>query len=118
MNAAAKTLSQVWLFEGEYRDFSISKESFALILLFILVLASALSIVYVKNLERQLTSELQTIQRDANQLRVEWGQLLLEHTTWATPPRVQQIAQQELLMFVPTSQQTVLYTSQRKERER
>lgn len=108
MNAAAKTLSQVWIFQGEYRDFSVTKTTFAMIFLFILVLASALSIIYAKNLQRQLTSELQMVQREANQLRVEWGQLLLEHSTWATPPRVQQIAQQELLMSVPSSQQTIV----------
>lgn len=115
MNAAAKSLSQVWLFHGEYREFSITKETFRIIFLFILVLASALAVVYVKNVERQLTSELQILQKETNQLRVEWGQLLLEESTWATPPRIQKIVQEDLKMFAPSSQNTVIIRKRKSE---
>ena len=58
MNAAAKTLSQGNLFRGDF-SFSTAQSSQVLsITLWILVICSALSVIYVKNLERQYVYNL------------------------------------------------------------
>lgn len=66
-----------------------------------LIFASALAVVYVQAENRRLFSELAAIQQHRDNLHVEWGQLLLEGSTWATQSRVQYIARQELHMSMP-----------------
>ena len=77
-------------------------------LLIVAVLAFACSVVYVKNTNRSLFSELQSLQYKDERLKVEWGQLLLEQSTWATQVRVQRIAQQGLKMHLPQLENTVV----------
>ena len=104
MNAAAKALAQGSISNGGIRSIVLSRHNFGLIFLVIAVLVSAFSVVYVKDLNRRLFVELQSLQQVRDALQVEWGQLLLEQNTWATQARVQHIAQQGLEMVVPESQ--------------
>jgi len=106
MNAAARALSQNSLVEGQAWNFSV--QTLGMVLLLIAVLASALAVVYVKALQRELFSELQSTQQTRDTLHTEWGQLLLEQNTWAAPVRVQALAQQQLGMVVPTSKDVVM----------
>jgi len=108
MNAAARVLAQGSIFRGEYRRITLTAELVLAIALSIAVLISAMAVVYVKNHERSLFSELQTEQQSAAQLQVEWGQLLLEQSTLVTPARVQAIAEQRLGMVVPGSKEVVI----------
>ena len=62
----------------------------------------------MKNFERHLFSELQILQQERDGLEVEWGQLLLEQSTWATPSRVQRFAKEELSMAMPSASQLIL----------
>lgn len=101
MNAAARALAQGNVFKGEYRQMPITRELIGLIFLIVLVLSSALAVVYLKNSERNYFSDLQAQRNEASRLEVEWGQLLLEQSTWATPSRVQAIAQEKLGMILP-----------------
>lgn len=108
MNAAARAL------EGSLsssRSWAFSAQTLGLLLLMIALLASALSIIYVKALERNLFSELQGLQQARDSLRTEWGQLLLEQNTWAAPVRIQNIAQKQLGMIVPAAKDVMLVTS-------
>jgi cell division protein FtsL len=50
---------------------------------------------------RRLYSELQQQQEIAHKIDVEWGQLQLEQSAWATRSRVENIATTELHMIVP-----------------
>jgi len=70
-------------------------------LLFVLVLVSALALIQSSHKSRKLFSELQDLRRDAMQLDEEWGRLLLEHSTWASPDRVQSLAEDKLKMKAP-----------------
>lgn len=54
---------------------------------------------------RKLFVELQREKDRAQQMEVEWGQLQLEQSTWATPVRVEKIAAQELQMQLPAGGQ-------------
>ena len=67
------------------------------------VLASALAAVYTKHRSRQLFVELESLKAQRDDLNIEWGQLMLEQATWATPTRVELIARQRLRMTVPPS---------------
>lgn len=102
MNAAAKMVRQGSLFHGHMNVVTMSKQAVGILFLVMIMLFSALSVVYVKNYERRLFSELQFSRQSAQKLHVEWGQLLLEQSTWATPARIQSIAQQHFKMKVPS----------------
>ena len=73
---------------------------FNLLLLAVLI-ACALGLVTSQHQARKLYVELQKEQELARQLNVEWGQLQLEQSTWATHARVEKIAIQSLGMRVP-----------------
>ncbi len=63
--------------------------------------ACALALVTSQHQARKLYVELQKEQELARQLEVEWGQLQLEQSTWATHARVEKLAVQALGMRVP-----------------
>ena len=65
------------------------------------LIACALGLVTSQHQARKLYVELQKEQDRAKQLEVEWGQLQLEASTWATHARVEKIAIQSLGMRVP-----------------
>jgi cell division protein FtsL len=106
MNAASRALQSSFV-NVNPRVLVISRQMLGLFLLIIALLASAVSVVYVKSLDRQLFSDLQTLQQTRDDLRVEAGQLLLEQNTLAAPERVQAIAQQQLGMIVPGTKDIV-----------
>jgi len=107
MNAAARVLHQESVFRGRIK-IALSKEFFGILILLVAVLVSALSVIYVKNLDRRVFSELQTAQQTSDRLKIEWGQLLLEQSTWATPARVQNIAQTRFNMVLPSPENVVM----------
>ena len=63
--------------------------------------ACALALVTSQHQARKLYVELQKEQELAKQLEVEWGQLQLEASTWATHARVERLAGRALGMRVP-----------------
>ena len=71
-----------------------------LILFFVLIL-TALGTVTAQHKSRKLYVELQQQQDYAKQFEVEWGQLQLEQSTWAMHSRIEQIASERLHMQVP-----------------
>jgi cell division protein FtsL len=107
MNAAARALAQGSFVNVNPRALVLSRQMLGLVLLLIALLASAVSVVYVKALDRQLFSDLQILQQTRDDLRVTAGQLLLEQNTLAAPERVQAIAQQQLNMVVPAAKDVV-----------
>ena len=68
--------------------------------------ACALALVTSQHQARKLYVELQKEQELAKQLEVEWGQLQLEQSTWATHARVEKLAVQALGMRVPAASRT------------
>lgn len=71
-----------------------------LILLFFVVFC-ALGVVTSQHKARKLFQDLEAEQERAKQLDVELGQLQLELSTWATPPRIEKIARERLKMRTP-----------------
>lgn len=76
------------------------------VLLLLTVIACALGVVTSQHKARKLFVELQKEKDQAQQMDVEWGQLQLEQSTWATPVRVEKIARMKLQMQLPKAGQT------------
>lgn len=73
---------------------------FNMILLLVAVVC-ALGVVTSQHKARKLFQDLEAEQERARQLDVEYGQLQLELSTWATHPRIEQIAREKLKMRIP-----------------
>ena len=71
------------------------------LVLFAILISCALGVVTSQYKARKLFVELQKEREEAKRLDVEWGQLQLEQSTWATPSRVDKIASSDLRMKVP-----------------
>lgn len=84
----------------------------AAVVLLLLVLVSALAVVYSSFKSRQLFSDLQQMDRHAVQLEEDWGRLLLEQSTWSSYSRIEQIARARLDMVVPEAADIVLVEPQ------
>ena len=75
------------------------------VLLLAAVVICALSVVTSQHKARKLYIELQKQKELAQQMEVEWGQLQLEQSTWATPALVEKVAARQLQMQLPGSGQ-------------
>ncbi len=73
----------------------------AIALLGFAVLVSSLGVIYGKHQARNRFSELQRLTRERDELDIEWGQLQLEQSTWATNGRVESVARDDLHMVIP-----------------
>jgi cell division protein FtsL len=80
----------------------------------LLVLAAvfcALGVVTSQHQARKLFQALEGEQDRARQLEVEFGQLQLEMSTWATSPRIEKIARDKLRMRTPEAARIIAATS-------
>ena len=77
------------------------------IILGVVVLASALSVIYSKYHSRLLFIEIQKKERELDQREIEWGQTQLELTTFAEQNRVELVAREKLKLVVPSHEKTV-----------
>ena len=78
------------------------------LILFLVLIMTALGAITSQHKSRKLYFELQQQQDAAKQYEVEWGQLQLEQSTWAMHARIEQIATQHLHMQVPDTQRIQL----------
>ena len=69
--------------------------------LLVSLLVSGLMVVKTTHENRFAFNELQVLREEANQLDVEWGQLLLEQSTFGLGGRIEQKATRELQLQVP-----------------
>ncbi len=71
------------------------------------VLISALAVVSTNHRARKLVTEFEREQERMRALEIEWGQLQLEQSTWATHARIEQIARDRLGMHPPRNSQII-----------
>jgi len=64
---------------------------------------SALAIIYTKHASRKLFVELEQLTAERDRLNIEWGQLQIEQSTWATHARIERVALDELSLVRPQS---------------
>lgn len=77
-------------------------------ILLVVVIASAIAVVYSAHVTRQLYSERQSLQKEQDNLDNEYEKLLLEQSAWADYARVDQLARQELDMKQPGASDLVI----------
>ncbi len=73
----------------------------------IVVIVSAIGVVYSKHTHRQLFFQLQSLQEERDQLEVEWGQLQLEQGVYSAHSEVERIARNQLNMVPPSTNSVV-----------
>ena len=88
------------------------KQPFLLVFVFALVcVLSALALVYTKHESRKLFVELETLTHERDELNIEWGQLQIEQSTWATHARIERLATDDLSLVRPDT--TEIYVIER-----
>ena len=73
----------------------------------IMVLLSALGLIYIKNVNRGLTSSVQMLNIDINNSHIKWSQLLLEKSALESRSRIKAIAKKQFDMVSPVSRKIV-----------
>ena len=76
-------------------------------ILLMLVVVSALSVVYVKYDARLKFNQLQTELREQDRLGVEWSRLQLEQNTWASNNGIEKLARTTLNLRAPAPEKVV-----------
>lgn len=79
-----------------------------LLLVWVLILASALAVPYSAHWSRQLLNELAGEMTQREKALAEWGRLVLEQSTWTAHSRVETIATRQLGMRVPEASEVIL----------
>lgn len=89
-------------------SYLMKKHLIGLWILSLLVLSSAMGVVYTKHLHRGLHIQLQQLQKERDKYHVEWTQLLLEQGTLGSDQRVEKVAREQLGMIIPPPNQIVV----------
>ena len=90
-----------------------SRQPLVLVIVFALVcVVSALALIKTKHEARKLFVELETLTDERDELNIEWGQLQIEQSTWATHARIEQVATDDLSLVRPES--TEIYVIERR----
>lgn len=81
-----------------------------MLLLWGLLLSSAIGVVWSRHETRSLFIELQSLSNERDALDIEWGQLKLEQSAWSTHGRVEQTARVNLRMVIPRPNEVRIVT--------
>ena len=73
---------------------------------------SAMALVYTKHESRKLFVELEDLTHERDELNIEWGQLQIEQSTWATHARIEQVASDRLSLVRPGSSEIYIVERQ------
>lgn len=79
-----------------------------IIFLLLCVLVSGTSVIYTTFKNRYLLNELQQLKTQRNELQVQWGQLLIEQSTFSLESRIERKAIDELAMEIPDISEIVM----------
>jgi cell division protein FtsL len=80
------------------------RQPFLLVVVFAVVcVMSAIAVIYTKHESRKLFVQLEALTHQRDELNIEWGQLQIEQSTWATHARIEQVATDDLALVRPTS---------------
>jgi len=86
----------------------VSPGAIVIACLLVAVLGSGLSVVYSTHQYRYTFHELQQLREQSNALEVEWGQLLIEQSTFGLESRIERRAMDELDLVFPEWSRTVM----------
>ncbi len=79
-----------------------SRQPLLLVFVFAVVcVLSSMALVYTKHESRKLFVELEALTHGSDELNIEWGQLQIEQSTWATHARIERVATDDLSLARP-----------------
>jgi cell division protein FtsL len=73
-----------------------------------LVFVSAIAVIWAKHRARSEFVELQQLTAERDRINIEWGQLKLEQSAWATHGRVEKMARADLKLVIPKPEEVRL----------
>lgn len=79
-----------------------------IVVLLLANVVTALAVVRARHGNRTEFVELQQLETHRDALEVEWGQLQLEQSAWATHGRIEQLARKELDMVIARGDDVVV----------
>ena len=92
----------------------IAKSRQPLLLIFVFAVVcvlTAMALVYTKHESRKLFVEFEGLTHERDDLNIEWGQLQIEQSTWATHARIERVASDDLSLVRPEA--TEIYVIER-----
>ena len=78
----------------------------------VVCMVSAIALVYTKHESRKLFIEFESLTRERDELDIEWGQLQIEQSTWATHARIEKVATDDLRLSRPDSSEIYVIEQQ------
>ncbi|MEF2147255.1 cell division protein FtsL [Luteimonas sp. FXH3W] len=81
---------------------------FLIAILLVACVVSGLFVVFSRHDHRKLFSQLNRLEKERDELNIEFGRLQLEQATWADSTRIDQVARERLSMKFPEGTETVL----------
>lgn len=86
-----------------------SRQPHLLLFVFAVVcVTTAIALVYTKHDSRKLFIELEGLTHERDELNIEWGQLQIEQSTWATHARIEQVATDDLALVRPDATDIII----------
>lgn len=83
-------------------EIAARRQPVVLTLVFAIVcVVSAVAVIYTKHESRKLFIALEQLTIERDELNIEWGQLQIEQSTWATHARIEKVASAELSLARP-----------------
>ncbi|MBL4867493.1 MAG: cell division protein FtsL [Pseudomonadales bacterium] len=82
-----------------------------IVLLLVLIVIVSISVVYSTYVTRGRISSLQELEKERDDMNVQWSQLILEQNSLGSYARVEKEATKKLKMYVPTSKDIVMLKS-------
>lgn len=76
--------------------------------LLLLVVVSALSVVYVTHESRRMFTRLQQLNAQRDELVVDWWRLQIEESYWSTHARIDREARERLGMHIPQPSDVII----------
>lgn len=77
-------------------------------LILVAVIVSALALIETRHENRRVFVELQELEKRRDALEIEWGQLQLEQSAWATHGRIEQLAREQRDMKIPSEAEVMV----------
>ena len=81
---------------------------FLVAIVLLATVATDIAVVYERYRHRQLFVELTRLERQRDELNIEFGRLQLEQATWAQANRIDQVARERLGMKFPEADDIVV----------
>ena len=88
----------------------MSPRYFVIMLLTLAVLGSGVAVVYARQQHRQAYVELTRLQKQRDEINIEFSRLQLEQATWSETNRIEQIATERVGMRFPEGAEVVVLT--------